>query len=150
MYFDATACRDGDANTACPVDGSKEGDDSAKPSHFASGENNPELLRQVQETVEGAISFAGHYSTAYVPCGTGCGSYWFVDRRNGAIIPAPDDAADGQMIWDINTSHDSDVVEVTYGGRDGTSTGGCAKQSFRWTGTEFAEARRKQPTTCPA
>jgi len=150
MYFDTSACRDGDANTVCPIDGSRDGDDSAKPSHFASGEKNLELLKQIQKTVEGTISFAGHYSRAYVPCGTGCGSYWFVDRRNGAVIPSPDEAAEGQMVWDIKTSHDSDVVDVTYGARDGTSSSGCVKQSFRWTGTEFAEARPREPTSCPA
>lgn len=150
MYFDTAACRDGDANTACPVDGSRDGDDNAKPSYFASGVKNPELLRRIQETAEGTISFAGHFSTAYVSCGTGCGSYWFVDRRNGAVIPAPDEAADGQMAWEIETSHDSDVVEVTYGSRDGTSTGGCAKQSFRWTGAEFVEAKPKELRTCPS
>lgn len=150
MYSDTPACRDGDANTVCPVDGSRDGDENAKPSRFASGESKPELLRQIQLAVEGDISFAGHYSTAYVPCGTACGSYWFVDRRSGLVFSAPGEAGDGQMIWDIKTSHDSDVVEVTYGSRDGTNTGACAKQAFRWIGTKFVEAMPKEPTSCPA
>ena len=53
------------------------------------------------------------------------------------------------MVWDIKTSHDSDVLEVTYGSRDGSNDGECTKQSFRWSGAEFAQIGPKESTICP-
>ena len=53
------------------------------------------------------------------------------------------------MVWDIKTRHDSDVLELTYGLSDGSNDGECTKQSFRWSGAEFAQIGPKESTICP-
>jgi hypothetical protein len=121
----------------------------AAPSYFASGESNPDLLEQIREGIDNKITFAGHYSMVFVPCGTACGSYWFIDRRNGAVIAAPDRSGDGQMLSDVKTSVGSNLVEVIYGPPGGFEEPGCSKQSFRWTDHEFEEATPSIPIKCP-
>lgn len=122
--------------------------ESAKPAYFLSGEDNQSMLAAIRRNVEPKIGFNGHYSIAYVECGTGCGSYWFVDRRDGAIVASPNLSADGQMVWDVAAKRESDVLKVTYGSQDG-STDHCVVQSFRWTGYAFEQLSEKQAIDCP-
>jgi hypothetical protein len=146
VYVNTSTCRDGSSATTCAVEAA---DDAAEPSHFASGGENPELLRQIQLNVEERIGFARHFSVAYVGCGTGCGSYWFVDRRDGAVTQGPEDPSVDQMIWDLETHPESDVVKVTYGPRDGIPDAGCSAQSFVWNGREFEASSSLGRVACP-
>ena len=118
------------------------------PRFFLDGHQDAALLSAVRSGLEAEITFAHHFSKAYVDCGTGCGSYWFVDRRTGAVVESPNEAPDGQMVWDVETRRDSDVVGVTYGARDGASDQ-CGNQSFRWNGQQFERITELQSVICP-
>jgi hypothetical protein len=146
LYVDTSACRDQNADTACPLE---SGQDVARPSYFVNGDSNPELLRQIQLSVEEEIGFAEHYSMAYVGCGTGCGSYWFVDRRSGAVMQGPADPSEEQMIWDLKTNPESDVVEVIYGPRDGIPSAACSAQSFVRANEKFEASSPPTQVACP-
>jgi hypothetical protein len=96
------------------------------------------------------IDFAGHYSTAVISCGTGCETYFFVDRNSGDVIAYDDDAeTSGRMIRDIQTRRDSDILTAIYGNSDGTG-GSCFARTFRWTGREFERLSDFRSTPCPA
>lgn len=98
--------------------------------------------------MEPKVNFGDDFSTSYVDCGIGCGSYWLVDRRSGAVFESPDDLADDQMIWEISAHARSERLKVIYGSRDGTGDN-CEAQEFRWSGKEFVKLSNKMVAQCP-
>ncbi|HEY0086104.1 MAG TPA: hypothetical protein VGB65_09365 [Allosphingosinicella sp.] len=118
------------------------------PRFFSDKQQNEALLHGVREGLSAEITFAGHFSEAYVDCGTACGSHWFVDRRTGSVEAAPDESPDGMMVWSLETRRDSDLVKVIYGPQHGVGDT-CAAQSFRWTGKMFERLTGLQPVACP-
>src|SRR6185437_10706561 len=57
--------------------------------YFADRANRQAGVLAVREHTEGGVTLAGHYSRSIIACGTGCISYWIVDRRTGAIMELP-------------------------------------------------------------
>ena len=117
-------------------------------SFFVTGDRNPTLLAAVRTGTNDEINFNGHYSIAYVPCGPGCGSYWFVDRHTGGVIEAPASSIEEEMTWDIAAEPGSQVIKATFGPRDGIPVG-CVEQQFRLDGAAFMEFGQRRPVECP-
>jgi hypothetical protein len=115
---------------------------------FVNGDRNPTLLSAVREGTDDRVSVDGHLSMAYASCGTGCGSYWFVDRNTGGVIEVPSSSLEEEMTWDVEARPDSNLIEVTFGPRDGTSSN-CSTQQFRLRGTSFETRGPRRPVSCP-
>jgi hypothetical protein len=126
-----------------------DGHDRLKPPlFFADGSRNPSLLWAIRHWSRKKIDFDGHYSLTFVPCGTGCGSFWFVDRATGATVEAPTSPIESEDTYDIRVKPDSDVLTVVYGPRDGLHAR-CFARRFRWTGQRFLALDRRAPAQCP-
>jgi len=98
--------------------------------------------------MEKAITFNGHFSQSYVSCGPGCGTYFFVDRRTGGVVTAPEGNPPTITTWEIAAKRDSDVIRVTFGPMDGVGPG-CFTQHFRLTGHEFIAVDKQSGIRCP-
>ena len=106
------------------------------------------LLRAVRVNMENAITFDGHFSQSYVSCGLACGTYFFVDRRTGGVITAPEGNPPAEITWDVATKRDSNVIKVTFGPMDGVGPG-CVEQHFRLSGHKFFAVDRRLAISCP-
>src|SRR5690242_14054188 len=71
------------------------------------------LLQAVRESMDKAITFNGHFSQSYVSCGPGCGTYFFVDRRTGGVVTAPEGNPPEITTWEVAARRDSNVIRVT-------------------------------------
>lgn len=121
----------------------------AEPRYFTSGSTDGDLLAAIRDRVEPEITFAGHFSVAFVPCGIGCGTYWFVDRRSGAVTQAPGEAGPGQMTWELQTTPDSEAITVIFGPQDGVASTGCSTRRYQLVGTGFRALGALERTRCP-
>ena len=119
------------------------------PSHFVAGGANPALLEGVREHTADRIDFARRFTLTFVPCGIGCGSFWFVDRRTGGVIAAPPAKVDGEDTWEVEAKPDSNVIRVIYGPRDGGFGVRCAARRFRWSGKAFVPVDERAVILCP-
>jgi hypothetical protein len=120
-----------------------------RASFFVNGDRNPTLLAAIRDGMDDRVTFNGRYSNAYVSCGPGCDSHWFVDRQTGGIIEAPVSAVDEEMIWEIAAEPDNDVIKVTFGPRDGIDRN-CSAQRFRLSGRAFVAIDQRAPRNCPS
>lgn len=113
---------------------------------------DPEALRYVRQNT-GKEIIAGHYSSASVPCGTGCVSEYLVDRKTGGVIalPATDDMDDGaEMFWTVEGA-DDDSITITYGPSTGIEGDRpCRQATYRVRGTEITQITELRPlASCP-
>jgi len=106
------------------------------------------LLAAIRKNTSRKIDFNHRFSLSYVDCGTGCGSFWFVDRRTGGVIEAPTSARDDEDTWDVRARQDSDTITVIYGPRDPVGAK-CSSQHFRWSVRKFVPIDRRSATKCP-
>jgi hypothetical protein len=120
-----------------------------RPSFFMERGNPPSLLEFINERTEDRIAFNRHFSLTFVPCGTGCGSFWFVDRRTGGVIEAPTSPFDAESAWDVRARPTSDVITVTYGPRTSIRAERCFARRFRWTGKTFVPLDLRKLARCP-
>lgn len=109
---------------------------------------NAAMLPAVRDGMEKGIAFDGHYSRSYVSCGLACGTYYFVDRRSGGVVVAPEGSPPKIVTWDIAANPASDVIKVTFGPMDGVGPG-CFEQHFRLVGHRFAALDRRAAIRCP-
>ena len=117
--------------------------------HFAHGTSGSKsLLNEVIRNADARIRFNHYYTISYVSCGIACGSYWFVDSRNAAVIAAPSQSRPGEMVWDLQASATSAMVVVVYGPDDGFREG-CSKQIYRMKGQGFLAATARLSIACP-
>ena len=98
--------------------------------------------------MEKAVTFNGHFSQAYVSCGLGCGSYFFVDRWTGGVVATPKGNPPTEMTWEVSSKRDSDVIKVVLGPMDGVGPG-CTQQHFRLSGHKFVAVDRRAAIGCP-
>ncbi len=119
---------------------------AAPRAYFVDGSRDPTLLAEVVRRADPRASFAGRFAQAFVPCGTGCGSYWFVDRRSGAVIAAPNESRDGETVSDVASRIDSSVVRVAYGPADGV--GACTARRYRLAGVRFIGLGKRMASPC--
>lgn len=115
--------------------------------YFADPTNRERDIDIIRENTDAEVTINGHYSQAAVPCGTGCISYWIIDRRTGAIMDLPSGLTDTDVIYDVKGQIGSDIVEVTYG-PVGLSSDACSVQKFKLTGTTFKGIGEVAPATC--
>lgn len=80
---------------------------------FLDGTKNPALLVAIRRAASPEVAFNRHFSSAFVSCGVGCGSYWFVDRRTGGVVQAPEALTQDVAIWDVQAQATSDTIAVT-------------------------------------
>lgn len=120
-----------------------------QPTHFIGGEKNPTLLAAIQKEVSPEVTFNGHFSLAFVACGPGCGSYWFVDRDTGGVIEVPPSQVEGDMIWDVRGQLNQDTIAVTYGPGDGVPET-CFAVHFRLVGHMFVPLDKRSSVSCPS
>lgn len=116
------------------------------PSYFIDGQRDPVLLSAIRRSAERKIGFDRHFSLAFVPCGAGCGSFWFVDRNTGGVVAAPTPREQDLDTLDVRAAPDSDVIAVTFGPR--FESGPCTAQHFRWGGKRFIPVDRRAPARC--
>ena len=88
---------------------------------FVDGQVNGTLLRVIRRATEPRVTFNERFSRAYVPCGPGCDSYWFVDRKTGGVVEVPQSPEPDLMVSDVEACRNSAAIRVTYAKRDGTS-----------------------------
>lgn len=106
------------------------------------------LLRAVRKNMEKDITFNGHFSESYVSCGLGCGMYFFVDRRTGGVVTAPEGNPPTVTTWEVAAKPDSDVIRVTFGPMDGVGAK-CFAQHFRLSGHKFVALDKRSAIRCP-
>jgi hypothetical protein len=119
-----------------------------EPTFFIDGQKNSTLLSAIRDGADPKITFDGHFSGAYVACGTGCGSYWFVDRKTGGVAEVPGSTVEDQIIWAVGAQPSNDTIVVTYGPMDGIPTK-CSARHFRWGGKSFVPLDKPSPAKCP-
>jgi hypothetical protein len=120
-----------------------------RPSYFVDGRKKDSfLLSMIQKGMAKNVDFNGHYSSSVVSCGTECVSFWFVDRRTGAVVAAPESPLKNEFIQDVTSKPDSDVVVVTYGPMD-PEAAKCVAQPYRWNGIAFVIAGKRSTAKCP-
>jgi hypothetical protein len=141
------------SNEHNPSPTSHSGTDRSRlvPARFFADPANRNLdVRAVREHTERSVTIAGHYSQSIVGCGTGCVSFWIVDRRTGAIIDLPSGARDAEFVYDVRGRRDSDIIRVIFGTNPANDpTGVCRARSFRLRGTRFIAAGGISPARCP-
>lgn len=106
------------------------------------------LLHAVRENMDKAMTLNGHFSQSYVSCGLGCGTYFFVDRRTGGVVSAPEGNPPTVTTWEVAPKRESDVIRVTFGPMDGVGPG-CFAQHFSLTGHKFVAVDNGSATRCP-
>lgn len=106
------------------------------------------MLLAVREGMAKGITFNVHFSQSYVPCGTGCGTYFFVDRWTGGVITAPEGSPPSETAWEVAAKPSSDVIKVTFGPMDGVEHG-CTEQHFRLVKHKFAAIDTRAAIGCP-
>lgn len=117
---------------------------------FADGTRNAFLLREVVKSADRKIGFNRRYALSSVSCGLGCESDWFVDRKSGMVIEAPDEGESGaEMVWNLAARPDSDVIRITYGPSDGIDNKHCWARSYRLVGRGFKPVSARAPAACP-
>src|SRR4051812_24908111 len=117
---------------------------------FVDPANSPLGVQVVREHTERRVTLAGHYSQSIVGCGTGCVSFWIVDRRTGAIIDLPPGARDAEFVYDVRGRRDSDIIRVIFGTNPANDpTGVCRARSFRLRNTRFIAVGEFSPARCP-
>lgn len=116
---------------------------------FVNGNRDKNLLKKIRESTDSEVNFSGHYSMAFVSCGTFCFRYWFVDRRNGGVIEAPASSFEHEMTWDVIAKPDSDIINVIFGPDEAKPTG-CSVQQYRLSSTTFQEFGPRSPAQCPS
>ncbi|WP_408587298.1 hypothetical protein [Novosphingobium sp.] len=119
-----------------------------KDARFFYGPESSGMLLAVREGMEKGITFNGHFSQSYVPCGLACGTYFFVDRWTGGVITAPEGSPPGEIVWDVTAKPSSDVIKVTFGPMDGVEHG-CTEQHFRLFKHKFAAIDTRAAIGCP-
>src|SRR3954469_4072613 len=72
----------------------------------------PYFLAEIRRRTENRISFNGHFSEAFVPCGISCGSYYVVDRLTGGVALVPESPLAREMTLDVAARRDSDRIRV--------------------------------------
>jgi hypothetical protein len=115
--------------------------------YFVDPANRHVDIQSIREHTDRTVTISGHYSQSAVGCGTGCMSFWIVDRRTGAIIEAPPSSREIEIVDDVRGRMDSDIVEIIYGRRDGV--GNCRARNYRLRGTRFTVLGGYFPTPCP-
>lgn len=110
-------------------------------------------LDLVRQNTSKGIDFAGHFSHAVVPCGTGCEVHSLVDRRTGGVVGLPVTKGwedHSQIIWDVSGSKSSDVITITYGPGTGIAEDSlCEEGQFRISGTAITGAGELHQVKCP-
>ena len=118
--------------------------------YFVDPANRQSGVQAVRQHTEPGVTLAGHYSRSIIACGTGCVSYWIVDRRTGAIMDLPRGARDAEYVYDVRGRRDSEVVRVIYGSNPTYDTDAlCKARSFRLRGTRFTPIGGFSRARCP-
>ena len=115
--------------------------------YFVDAANSGRDIEVIRRNTDPEADMAGRYSKAIVSCGTGCTSFWIIDRRTGAILEVPESSNAGDSVDDIRGRKDSDVVRVIYSSSD-NSGATCRAQDFRLTGTVFVKLGELAPLAC--
>jgi len=118
------------------------------PTHFVNGRKDPALLAMIRRGMSHRIDFDGRFSSSTVSCGAACNSFWFVDRRTGGVVAAPESQVADEFTWDIATKPDSDLVQLVVGPRDGVGAQ-CARLRYRWNGNAFVATGKRSWVKCP-
>lgn len=118
--------------------------------YFAHPADRGAGVQAVRENMEPGVTLAGHYSQSVIACGTGCISYWIVDRRTGAIMDLPPGARDAEYVYDVQGRRNSEVVRVIYGSSPTHDLDAvCKARSFRLRGTRFTPIGGFSRARCP-
>ena len=120
-----------------------------RPSFFIEPGNDAALLPAIDRHTGDKVDFNRRFSLTFVPCGIGCGSFWFVDRRTGGVVQAPGSALEPEDTWEVEARPDRDVIRVIYGPRHGGVGVRCAARHFRWSGRKFVPLDRRAVILCP-
>lgn len=120
-----------------------------RPGFFLQPANDAVLLKAIDEHTGDKIDFNRRFSLTFVPCGIGCGSFWFVDRRTGGVIEAPPTPLEAEGTWEVEARPDRDVIRVIYGPRDGGIGVRCTARHFRWSGKKFVALDQRAVILCP-
>jgi hypothetical protein len=120
------------------------------PTYFVDGRKaDPPLLSLIQQ---GMDETGGKWlASSVVSCGTACDSFWFVDRRTGAVAAAPKNSftTGYEFILGARTKRGSDVVSVIYG-TTADATDKCLALRYRWAGGKtFDRISTMLPVRCP-
>lgn len=120
-----------------------------RPSFFIQPGNDVTLLKGIDRHTGDKIDFNRRFSLTFVPCGIGCGSFWFVDRRTGGVVEAPHTPLEAEDIWEVEARPESNVVRIIYGPREGGVGVRCAARHFRWSGKKFVPLNQRAVILCP-
>lgn len=104
-------------------------------------------LADVRQHMNRSVDFASRFSSAAIPCGTGCVAYYFVDRRTGAVHELSDESSPRRSLLDVKFDRADDRIVVRY---LDFSTDTCSSQTFRWTGAQIAKTNNRTSVRCPA
>ena len=131
-----------------PTSGNRAAAGMLPPRYFVNAADKDLAIELIAEKTEPAITIDGHYSRAIVPCGTECTAFWIIDRDTGAVIDVPEMANGQEVPYDLKGNKNSDIVEVTYGSRFGSSDN-CVVRTYRLAGVTMTPLTRAVPTSCP-
>jgi hypothetical protein len=119
--------------------------------YFVNAANRRNSVQTVRAHTDRGVTLAGHYSQSIVGCGTGCISFWIVDRRTGATMDLPPGSRDAEFVYDVRGRRDSDIIQVIFGSsptHDELSSH-CAARSYRLRGTRFTALGGFSRAPCP-
>lgn len=107
----------------------------------------------MEEDLSKGINFGGHFTYVVFPCGTGCAASWFIDRRTGQMVRAPEGGSAEEAV-SIETRPTSNLVKVVWATSDHDGSGdlrpSCSQQSFVWNGERFRDLSGQVRVNCPA
>ena len=117
--------------------------------HFVDQSGSPRMMPEILRNIDEHSGFDHGFRVSYVTCGTGCGSYWFVNRRTGEVIAAPDPSTGPEeIVWDLLTSVGSNIVTVIYGRSDAVGVH-CRARMYRLVAAKFMPVGEAQSLECP-
>jgi hypothetical protein len=118
--------------------------------YFVDSANDPRGVHTVGAHMDRDVTLAGHYSQSVVGCGTGCISFWIVDRRTGAILGLPPGSREAEFVYEVRGRRDSDIIQVIFGSSPThEETAHCRARSFRLRGTRFTAMGDFSRARCP-
>jgi len=119
--------------------------------YFVDPSDNQAGVQAVRVHTEPRVTLAGHYSQAIIACGTGCISFWIVDRRTGAIIDLPPGSRDAEYVYEVRGHRDNDIIQVIFGSSPvhDQMSAHCVARSYRLRGTRFTALGGFSRAPCP-
>ena len=120
-----------------------------QPARFFYEPGYHQMLAAVRAGMDQRVNFNHKYSSSYVSCGPGCGTYFFVDRSNGGVVGVPEGEPPEVTTWDVISKPESNIITVTFGPLSGGIGSKCSAQHFRLIRHAFTATNKRRPIRCP-